>query len=212
MSPLPLSRQSIAPAPLVMALCAAALLALVLPGGRWSDMVALLASVAAMVAGHDRRERDMLVAAGIAAGLAPVGLLVTPLAIGLAIGRGEARHLPLGGLIALTAWVALPWAPVAPALPNLALLATEAPTTLALVVAIGFGTAMWLGARATTTPASALFVEARLGVTVLAAILPLPLGCLGFVLMLAALPLPAVRPKRAANDNAVARRIVRLAA
>ena len=58
----------------------------------------------------------------------------------------------------------------------------------------------------------ALIAEARLGAILLACVLPLPIGVLGVVLTLAALPLPARPRLQAANDNVVHRRTVRLAA
>lgn len=212
MPPLPASHQSLSAAPLAWGLCGAALLALILPGGQWSDMLALLASTAALLAGYERRDRDMVVAAGLAAGLAPAGLLLTPLAIGLVIGRHGMRHLPLGALVALITWTALPWTVIHPALPNLALLAAAVPRVSALVATAGAGAAAWLTARATITSRAGVFGEARLCALILAVVVPLPMGAIGFVLMLAAMPVPATPRRRAANDNPALRRILRLAA
>ncbi len=213
MPPSPLLRRAAPPpAPWMTALCAAAMLAAMLPGGRWSDMLALLAAAAALSAAHDGRNRDMLVAAGLAAGLAPAGLLLAPLCIGLAIRRRAARHLPVALIVGLLTASALPWSRPIPALPNLALVAQTLPSSLALVAPLGIGIAAWLGARATARPPGGTFAEARLGALLLATVLPLPPGVLGFVLMLAALPLPAPRRLHAANDNSVVRRVVRLAA
>ena len=191
---------------------AAALLAGLLPGGGWGDSLALFATVAALVAAGERRDRDMLLAAGLAAGLAPAGLLLAPLCLGLAFRRGVVRHLPGAGLAGAAIATMLPWAAPVATLPNLAALAMHVPASLALVVAIGTGLAAWLAARAaslpTTTPA--LFAEARLGMLVLASALPLPPGAIGVLLLVATLPLPA--PPRAANDNCTRRIPVRLTA
>lgn len=213
MPPSPYLRQTATtPAPWIAALAAAAVLAALLPGGRWSDMLALLAAAAALFAAQEGRSRDMLIAAGLAGGLAPAGLLLAPLCIGLAFRRRAAGDLPVAiGIAALVAY-ALPWTRPVAALPNLAMIAETVPSSLALVAAIGVGIAAWLGARASILPAGDVFAEARLGALLLATVLPLPLGALGFVLMLAALPLPSPRRLHAANDNIVVRRTVRLAA
>lgn len=209
----PLVYQTVAaPVPLLCALAIAALLASVLPGGRWSDTLALLASTAALFAGHERRDRDMLAAAGLAAGLAPAGMLLAPLFVGLAVRRQAARYLPMALLIGLAVNHLLAWPEPAAAVPNLAALAALIPGSLALVVATGIGVAAWLGARASILTPTALFREARLGVVLLAIVLPLPVGALGFVLMFAALPLPSPPRLMAANDNLVLRRTIRLAA
>lgn len=209
---IPMVRPVPSPVPLLAALGAAALLAGALPGTRWSDTAALLALVAALFAGHERRMRDMLVAAGLATGLAPVGLLLAPLCVGLAIRHRAVRHVPIACLtMALTHW-ALPWPMPGAALPNLSALMDVWPDGIAIVVAIGAGLAAWLVARASMLPSAALPAEARLGTLLLAIVLPLPLAALGFILMMAALPWPAARQLCAANDNVVDRRIVRLAA
>lgn len=212
MSPVPRFVATPFPSPAILALAAAAALVVVMPGGRWSDALALLASVAALCAAQERRTRDMIVAAGLALGLAPAGLLLAPLCVGVAIRRGAARHLPIAALVAILVSRALPWPAPVPTLPNLAALAALHPDMLALVAAIGIGTAAWLCARASTLMPGALLAEARLGGVLLACVVPLPMGALGIVLMLAALPLPARPPLSAANDNAALRRTVRLAA
>lgn len=215
MPPPPVPHQTafaLAPAPRIAALCAAALLAFLLPEGRPGDTLALLATAAALFAAHERRDRDMLLATGLAIGLAPAGLLFAPLCIGLAIRRKAARDLPIAAGATLLTGFVLPWPPIAPTLPNLALLTSALPSSLALIVAFGIGMAAWLGARALVLPAGGVFAEARLGALLLAAVLPLPIGALGFVLMLAALPLPAPPRLHAANDNVALRRTVRLAA
>jgi hypothetical protein len=209
----PLVYQTVAaPVPLLCALATAALFASVLPGGRWSDTLALLASTAALFAGHERRDRDMLAAAGLAAGLAPAGMLLAPLFVGLAVRRQAVRYLPLALLIGLAGSHLLPWPGLPATLPNLAALVTMMPESLALVVAAGIGVAAWLGARASMLAPATLFHEARLGVVVLAIIWPLPIGALAFVLMFAALPLPSPPRRMAANDNIALRRAIRLAA
>ncbi|MCP3735395.1 hypothetical protein M9979_10995 [Sphingomonas sp. RP10(2022)] len=203
-----------APSPVLpmAALAAAALLAGLLPGGRWSDMLALLASVAALCAAHERRTRDMLIAAGLSVGLAPVGLLLAPLCAGLAIRQRGARHMPVAVLAAALVAFALPWSAPLATLPNLATLAGTWPASLGLIVAFGAGIAAWIGARASILPPGALFAEARLATLMLAAFVPLPVGAIGFIVMIVALPLPAAPCLRAANDNAAYRRIVGLAA
>ncbi|MFN3435371.1 MAG: hypothetical protein ACK4ZY_13355 [Sphingomonas sp.] len=194
-------------------LALSALLAGLLPGGDRTVALALLAAVSALVAGQECRHRDMLVAAGIAAALAPAGWLVAPLCLGRAFARGAGRHLLIAAAAGGAVYVALPWQAHIAALPNLATLAMAAPDSLALVAALGTGCAAWIAARAASAPAAAFLHEARLGVVLLAAILPLPMAALGFVLVLAALPLPASPRRSAANDNAPVRRIrVRLAA
>lgn len=206
---------AIAPGPvtLIGALVASAWLAAGLPGGRWSDALALLASAAALFAAHDHRDRDMIVAAGLAAGLAPAGWVLAPLWLGWAIRRPSVRrHVPLGALAAALACVMLPWSAPATTLPNLAALAVAMPTTWALVIAASVGCAAWLFARASTLTRPALFTEARLGAILLAALLPLPLGVLGFALVLAALPIPVARHGHAANDNMMLQRTTRRAA
>ena len=209
----PVRQPAITPALLVVALVGAALLAGVLPGGTWNDTLALLASAAALFAGHERRDRDMIVAAALAAGLAPAGWLLAPLWLGSAICRARARrHLPVAALAGAMVSLMLPWPTPDAALPNLALLGSLLPATFALVVALGVGLAAWLGTRASVSPPGALFAEARLGAILLAAVLPLPSGVLGFVLILAAMPLPSPSRLRAANDNLILRRTVRLAA
>lgn len=191
----------------------AALLVMILPGGQWNDGLALLASMAAVRAGHEGRNRAMIVAAGLAAGLGPAGWLLMPLCTGLAIRRQALRHLPVALLVGAAAHLALPWSSAATPLPNLAVVASALPDSLALIVGLGAGTAAWLGARACMLSPPAMFAEARLGVALMAALLPLPLGILALVVALAALPLPAGRRRRAANDNAVVRRQpIRLAA
>jgi len=190
----------------------AAVLTALLPGGRWSDMLALLATAATLFAAREGRNRDMLVAAGLAAGLAPAGLLLAPLCVGLAFRRHVAGYLPVAiGFAVLVAWN-LPWTRPGPALFNLSTIADLVPPSLAPITAIGAGIAACLGARASTLPAGGEFAEARLGALLLAGVLPLPLGALGFILMLAVLPLPSPRQLHAANDNVVVRRTVRLAA
>jgi hypothetical protein len=191
----------------------AALLVMILPGGGWNDGLALLASMTAVWAGHERRNRAMVVAAGLAAGLGPAGWLLMPLCTGLAIRRNALRHLPVALLVGAAAHVALPWPGAGTPLPNLAVVASALPDGLALIVGLGAGTAAWLGARGCTLSPPAMFAEARLGVALMAALLPLPLGILALVVALATLPLPAGRRRRAANDNAVVRRQpIRLAA
>ncbi|MEH3157504.1 MAG: hypothetical protein PGN08_00450 [Sphingomonas taxi] len=175
-----------------------------LPGGGWSESTALLALVAGIEAVRQRRTLAVAVAAGLAVGIAPAGLLLAPLFAGWTIRQGRARHLPIMVLsAAIIMWLS-PWAMPAVTLPNLALLPTHAPESLALVAALGCGVAAWLLARASVQPPGAVLHEARLGTLALAAILPLSPGALLFVLAIAALPLPP-RP-RAANDNAACRR------
>ena len=205
---------------LIVGLAAAAMLAALLPGGRWADALALLASGAALFAAHERRTRDMIVAAGIGAALAPSGLLLAPLCLGLTIGRRGARHLPLAALAATITTVATPWAPPVPTLPNLAYAASAPasaasawPGVHALVVAIGIGAGAWLCARASILRPRALFAEARLGAALLAALLPLPVGLAGVVLLIAFVGVPGRAPLPPANDNvAFHRRTIRLAA
>jgi hypothetical protein len=209
----PRLRQPAPPAMLVTALAVAAMLAVALPGGRWSDTLALLASAASLFAAQERRPYDMIAAAGIAAGLAPAGLLLAPLCLGLAIRQGAARQLPLATIAAALVHWALPWSIPGPTLPNLATVAVVCPDVAALIAAIGIGTAAWLAARASIAMPGDILIEARWGAILLAGVLPLPIGALGVVLVLAALPLPS-RPRRhAANDNsALPRRRMRLAA
>ncbi|GAA0669366.1 hypothetical protein FHT00_000442 [Sphingomonas insulae] len=212
MSPVPRYAAVALPVTAIVALVAAAALAVAMPGGRCSDALALFASVAALCAAQERRTQDMILATGLAVGLAPAGLLLAPLCVGIAIRRGAARTLPIGASVAIVVSRLLPWPTLAPTLPNLAAWALVRPDALALVAAIGIGMAAWLGARASTPMPGALLAEARLGVVLLACVLPLPLGVLGIVVVLAALPLPARPRLQAANDNRVLRRTVRLAA
>ncbi|MGP7795282.1 hypothetical protein [Sphingomonas sp. CLY1604] len=199
------------PSTSVAALALMAAFAAVLPGGGWSDATALLALVAALVAAHDRRYRAMLVAAGLAAGLSSAGLLLAPLLVGWPIARGAARHLPIAALTAAAAWLASPWHAPSAGLPNLA--AIPLPHSVALVAALGAGSAAWLAARAAASAPADLMREARLGTLVLAAVLPLPAGAFGFVAALALLPLAALPARIAANDNLPMRRVtIRLAA
>lgn len=209
----PFTAPATLPVALIVSLAAAAAWAGLLPEGRWNDALALAAGAAALLAGHDRRDRDMVAAGGLAMGLAPAGWLLAPLMLGMAMGRATARrHLPLGLTIATLAWVALPWTTTSVGLPNLAALAQAFPSLLALVVALGVGVAAWLTARASVVAPAALFVEARLGVILLAGLLPLPVGVTAFVLLMAILPLPTPPRLTAANDNAVYRPTIRLAA
>ncbi|GEM71378.1 hypothetical protein SAQ01S_11440 [Sphingomonas aquatilis NBRC 16722] len=210
-APMPPFRSAPPPMP-VAALASAAVLAGLLPDTGWSDALALLAITAALFAAHERRHRDMLIAAALSVALSPAGLLLAPLCLGLAIGRGAIRHLPVAAIIGLLVATRLPWTTPAAQLPNLALLPAAWPASLALVAAIGVGTSAWLAARGTITRPAALFAEARLGIVVLAMLLPLPPGVLGFVVMILALPLPTPVRCQAANDNVVVRRPIRLAA
>lgn len=189
------------------ALAMAAIAAGVLPGGGWSESIALLALVAGIVAAQQRQARAVAVAAGLAAGLAPAGLLLAPLFAGWTIRHGGARHLPIMILTGTVLTWLSPWTLPTIGLPNLALLATQAPESLTLVAALGCGVAAWLLARASAQPRGVVWHEARLGTLAMAAIVPLSPGALLFVLTMAALPLPA-RP-RAANDNAACRRLRR---
>lgn len=213
MPTVPLPRQSVPPALLVAALMVAAMLAAALPGGRWSDTLALFASAAALFAAQERRPYDMIAAAGIAAGLAPAGLLLAPLCLGVSIRQGAARRLPLAAVAAMLVHSALPWSVPMPTLPNLAMIAATYPDALALIAAIGTGTGAWLAARASIAMPGDILTEAKWGAILLAGVLPLPVGALGAVLILAALPLPSRPRLHAANDNiALPRRRVRLAA
>lgn len=201
------------PSTSVAALALMAAFAAVLPGGGWSDAAALLALVVALVAAHDRRYRAMLAAAGLAVGLSSAGLLLAPLLIGWPIARGAARHLPIAALAAAAAWLASPWHAPSTGLPNLAAIAILFPHSVALVVALGAGSAAWLAARAAVAAPADLMREARLGALVLAALLPLPAGALGFVAVLALMPVAALPARSAANDNLPVRRVtIRLAA
>lgn len=209
----PRLRQPVDPALLVTALAVAAMLAVALPGGRWSDTLALLAGVTALFAAQERRPHDMIAAAGIAAGLAPAGLLLAPLCLGLAIRQGAARQLPLAGIAAMLVQWALPWSIPEPTLPNLATVAVACPDAFALIAAIGIGTGAWLTARASIAMPGGILTEAKWGAILLAGVLPLPIGTLGVVLILAALPRRSRPARHAANDNiALPRRRVRLAA
>ncbi len=106
----------------VAALASAAVLAGLLPDTGWSDALALLAITAALFAAHERRHRDMVIAAALGVALSPAGLLLAPLCLGLAIGRGAIRHLPVAAVIGLLVATRLPWTAPAAQLPNLALL------------------------------------------------------------------------------------------
>lgn len=200
------------PLPIVAPLIAAALLAGLLPGGRWSDALALLASVAALCAAHEKRTGAMIVAAGLAAGLAPAGLLLAPLWLGLAIQRRAVRLLPNAAVTAALANLALPWPTPVLTLPNLAKVAAAYPDASPLIATIGIGMAAWLAARASVSTSGVLWSEARLGAILMASVLPLPVSALGIVVMLAALPQPRRPLLDAANDNVVGRRTIRLAA
>lgn len=183
-----------------------------MPGACGRDAIALFAMTAAVFAAHERRDRDMLVAATLGAATSSAALLLAPLVLGLAIGRGAARHLPLSlAMGAAVAWLA-PWSPPAVPLPNLATLTVATPTMLGLWVAPAAGIGAWLVARASVAAHGAVFAEARLGTLLLAALLPLPLDTLGFVILIAALPLPEPRRLHAANDNLASRRTIHLAA
>ena len=196
----------------VAALVSAAVLAGLLPDTGWSDALALLSITAALVAAHERRHRDMVIAAALGVALSPAGLLLAPLCLGLAVGRGAIRHIPLAAVTGLLVFTRLPWTAPTVQLPNLALLPAAWPASLALVAAIGVGASAWLAARGSITRPTALFAEARLGIFVLAMLLPLPPGVLGFVVMILALPLPTPNRCQAANDNVVVRRPIRLVA
>jgi hypothetical protein len=172
----------------VAALASAAVVAGLLPDTGWSDALALLAITAALVAAHERRHRDMAIAAALGVALSPAGLLLAPLCLGLAIGRGAVRHLPVAAVIGLLVATRLPWTTPTAQLPNLATLPAAWPASLALVAAIGVGASAWLAARGSITRPVALFAEARLGIVVLAMLLPLPPGVLSFVVMILALP------------------------
>lgn len=209
--PMPPFRPAPPPMP-VAALASAALVAGLLPDTGWSDALALLAITAALFAAHERRHRDMVIAAALGVALSPAGLLLAPLCLGLAIGRGAIRHLPVAAVIGLLVATRLPWTVPAAQLPNLALLPAAWPASLALVAAIGVGASAWLAARGSITRPATLFAEARLGIVVLAMLLPLPPGVLGFVVMILALPLSTPVRCHAANDNVVVRRPIRLAA
>lgn len=209
---MPPSLKPASPPILIAALASAAMLAGVLPDTGWNDALALLATTAALFAAHERRDRDMLVVAAMGAAMSPAGLLLAPLFLGVAIGRGAGRHLPLAGVVGMLVALQLPWTAPTVQLPNLASLPLAWPASIVLVAALGIGVAAWLAARASVLPPRALFAEARLGALLLAAVLPLPPGVLGFVVMVAALPLPATVRLQAANDNVVVRRPVRLAA
>ncbi len=192
--------------PQVAALAVAAMLTGALPGGGWNDALALLASVAALIGAQERRDRDMIVAVALAAGLAPAGWLLVPLCAGLAIRRGATRHLCYAPIVGTAVLRLLPWPDTAVTLPNLAAVVAVAPAMLALVAAFGLGAAAWLGARASILPPAGVLAEARFGAILLASVLPLPLSALCFVLTFAALPLPSPPRLRAANDNVVLRR------
>jgi hypothetical protein len=202
-----------APPPMpVAALASAAILAGLLPDTGWSDALALLAITAALFAAHERRHRDMAIAAALSVALSPAGLLLAPLCLGLSINRGAIRYLPVAAVTGLLVATQLPWATPAAQLPNLAMLPAAWPASLALVAAIGVGASAWLAARGTVARPAALFAEARLGIVVLAMLLPLPPGVLGFVVMIVALPFQTPVRCQAANDNIVVRRAIRLAA
>ena len=188
------------------------MLAVLLPGGQWSDGLALLASIAALCAAHERRNGVMIVAAGLAAGLAPAGFLLAPLCLGLAIKRRAIRLLPYAAVTAALANFALPLPTPAPPLPNLAAVVATYPDTLALIAAVGIGIAAWLAARASVSTPSVLMHEARLGAILMAGVLPLPMSALGIVLMLAVLHLPKRPRLDAANDNVLGQRTIPVAA
>ncbi len=175
-------------------------------------MLALLAATAALFAAHEGRNRDITLAAGIMVGMGTAGLLLAPLYLGLVIKRNGVWHLLLATLIGATVAIFLPWTPPTASLPNLSALAISHPQSWALVAAASVGGSAWLTARASVLMPAALFAEARTGAMLLVVLLPLPIGVSGFALVLLVWPLPAPSRLHAANDDAVHRRTIRLAA
>lgn len=196
----------------LLPLVAAALLVALLPGGRWADATALVALGAALAAADARRTAVMALVTGLAVGLSPAGLLLVPCAVGTAIRQRGARHLPIGIAAALAVAVLRGWTVPAAGLPNAVALAAAVPDAAGLLLATGVGVAAWLTARASAIAPAALWREARLGMALLACLLPLPAGVVPFLLVVLAWRLPAAPRLSAANDNGLPLPSLRLAA
>ena len=198
MIPTPFHRRS-DPSPRRLLAIATVLAMVAMPMADANAPLCGLAIAAALAASIDGRPAAVLVAAGIAAGLGPVGLAAIPVAIGAAFRHRAAAPLPLAVGIGLVVWRATGQWPPTDAVPDLATLASALPALRALIAASGIGLGAWIAASAAVRRPAAPIDRATIA---LALFLPISLATL-FPLLLLALgrsPLGCT-PARAANDN-----------
>ena len=201
--------------PLPLALIAIASLVLAsIPGNGPAAVLCGLAICAGLVAALDRRGPAMMAATGIAIGLAPAGLLLAPLMLGLAIRRRVWCALPLVPIPAIAIAAATGGWPRLPPLPGFHLVVAAWPATIVPVAALGAALAAW-AAAASASPAGDHALRRIAGIALLGGTLVLPVSgatlLLPLILVFGTHPRASRRP-RAANDNPRVRRIVRLAA
>ena len=173
-----------------------------LPGtyGTDASVLAALAACAVLTAAMERRSADMILAAAIAIGLAPLGLVTLPLAIGVVIRQRAARLLPLGATVAAGAWL-LPgnwkaettWS-------IMATLTSTVPDIEVLAAATGLGLAAWVAAAASVKGTS--LRAPMIGTVMLVAFMPITPVALVAPLIVMIGWMRTARPwPRAANDN-----------
>jgi hypothetical protein len=198
------------PATIALSLTPVAVVAALLACDPLAAPIAVLTGIAlaaGLTAAFTRRWTAMAIAAGVAGGLSPAGLILAPLAIGLSI-RVRSVRLPVlgigaGAVVATT----VGWRATA-SLPSLLDVAIAHPGVAGLVVATGAGLAGWVAATATRP--GALAAGGVAGTLALAAFVPMP----PVTLALAAMAIMTCyrRPARrtpAANDNSLMRPAMR---
>ena len=136
------------PAPPLALLAAAASVAALTPSADAAAILCGLALAASLVAAIEGRPSAMLAATGVSIGLAPGGLILAPLMLGLAIRRRAACRLAVIPLAAAATWTATGGWTRAATLPSLYELALARVDLGALILAVGVGFAAWTAAAA----------------------------------------------------------------
>lgn len=211
-APAPMAKPD-TPATIALSLTPVAVVAALLACDPLAAPIAILTGIALAVgltAAFTRRWTAMAIAAGVAGGLSPAGLILAPLAIGLSI-RVRSVRLPVLGIgVGAVVATTVGWRATAspPSLPSLLDVAIAHPGVAGLVVATGAGLAGWVAATATRP--GTLAAGGVAGTLALAAFAPMP----PVTLALAAMAIMTCyrRPPRqtpAANDNSLMRPAMR---
>jgi len=193
----------------------AALMLVAMGGTEVTAILSGLAACAAIVAAVERRHVATITAAALAMGLGPIGLLVAPIALGIAVATRRAALGPHAAAGAITTWRVLGDWTAGEAVPTLFSLVGYRPQLFALVSAIAIAFSAWLSASVSDRHASepAMLRLAAIAVIGGAVIVPMPVTALMLPILLVTSWRPAVTlPPRAANDDRLVRSTIRLAA
>lgn len=185
------------------------------PGHDDSAVLCGLALAALLFAAVEQRPRAMLAAGGIAIGLTPGGIILAPVAIGLAIRHQLTHWLILLPVTAVATWLAIGGEPGPTALPSLYSVAVAHLAVAALVAAAGIGLAAWTTAEASSRARHGhrLLVFATINALSLALFVPTAIETLALlIVLLAAARLSHGPLVRAANDEPIIPRGLRVAA